>query len=51
MQISVMNAHDLQMFESDFAEGVRHKFKLCQPGVDFFLKTLFTSFKLGDVYF
>lgn len=35
MQMSVMKAHGLQMFESDFAEGLRQKFKLCQLTVDF----------------
>jgi len=35
MQMSVMKAHDLQMFESEFAKGLRHKFKLCQLRVDF----------------
>jgi hypothetical protein len=46
--MSVMKAHDLQMFESDFAEGLRHKFKLRQPRVDFL--QFFTAFTL-DVYF
>jgi len=48
MQMSVMKAHDLQMFESDFAEGLRHKFKLCQLRADF-LK-VFTVFKLVHAY-
>jgi hypothetical protein len=36
MQMSVMKSHDLQMFEPDLAEGLRHKVKLCQLRVDFF---------------
>ena len=50
MQMSLMKAHDLQMFESHLAEGLGHKFKLCELRIDFFFfSNFFTAFKLGDV--